>query len=49
VIKAVNLLHYQLKQAKKDVKVLIEMKEKAMSEPFEFVNKLKRKVCQAMN
>ncbi|CAO3677194.1 unnamed protein product [Umbelopsis ramanniana] len=44
VIKAVNVLHYQLKQAKKDVKVLIEMKEKALKEPFEFVNKLKRKV-----
>jgi hypothetical protein len=45
VLKAVNVLRYQLKQAKKDIKVLIEMKEKAMSEPFEFVNKLKRKVC----
>ncbi|GAB5591612.1 hypothetical protein Unana1_06512 [Umbelopsis nana] len=42
--KALNVLLYQLQQARKDVKVLVDMKEKALSDPVEFVNKLKRKV-----
>ncbi|KAJ2964236.1 hypothetical protein NQZ79_g774 [Umbelopsis isabellina] len=41
--KALTILRYQLEKARKDVKVLVKMKEEAIAEPIEFVNRLKRK------
>ncbi|CAM0142729.1 hypothetical protein VKS41_002712 [Umbelopsis sp. WA50703] len=42
--RALTILHYQLEKARKDIKVLVQMKEEAIAEPIEFVNKLKRKI-----
>lgn len=45
VSRALNVLKYQLEQASKDVETLKIMKDRAMSDPFEFVRQLKTRVC----
>ncbi|KAI8379688.1 uncharacterized protein BYT42DRAFT_496073, partial [Radiomyces spectabilis] len=40
VLKALDVLRHQLKQATKDLETLNRLKEKAMQEPFEFVSNL---------